>query len=402
MDGDVMKRKNKIKTMVVFGTRPEVIKTFPVIRELKNDQKFVTQVVSTAQHRQMVDDLLDLFSIHPDYDLNIMRPNQSLTDICRNALSGLDPILGAERPDIVLVQGDTTTAFVTCLAAFYRRIPVGHIEAGLRSYDRDHPYPEEINRRLISVACEMHLAPTTNSAMNLLKEGIDANRVYVTGNTVVDALLHIARNDRKTLNNYLNLEALSGNRMMLVTAHRRENWGKPLEELCYGLRNLVEKYHDVYVVYPVHLNPNVRKSVFRILDDHDRILLLDPLPYEPFVEAMNHAYLIITDSGGIQEEAPALHKPVLVFRKVTERTEGVEQGGVKLIGLKRDNVAQEASMLLDDVKAYREMIMENSPYGDGEAGKRVVQALKHFFGLGKKPEPFQIKPRREYNNAITK
>ena len=374
--------------LTIFGTRPEVIKLYPVLEKLKASQELKSIAVSTSQHREMIDDLLKLFSIVPDYDLNIIRENQSLVDISTRALSGLDPILKQHRPNLVLVQGDTTTAFIGALAAFYHKIPVGHIEAGLRSFNKMHPYPEEINRRLISLVTDIHFTPTIQNARNLHKEYIEPSKIFITGNTVIDSLLYVAQKNRNTLNNYLKLEALNSHRLILVTAHRRENWGKPLENLCHALNDIVKSFSDVQIVYPVHLNPNVRKTVFEILANQERIHLLDPLPYEPFVEAMAKSYMIITDSGGIQEEGPSLQKPILVFRKVTERPEGLSTGGVKLLGLEKENVFREASRLLKDPEAYQSMIANHNPYGDGYAAERIVQAILHYFDLALRPKDF--------------
>jgi len=383
-----MKPKPKIKVLTIFGTRPEVIKLFPVLERLRKDDTFKNIIVSTSQHREMIEDLLTLFSIKPDYDLNIMQENQSLVDISTRALCGLDSLLKRHQPDLVLVQGDTTTALMGALTAYYHKIPVGHVEAGLRSFNKMHPYPEEINRRMISLISELHFAPTVKNARNLYQEDIDSSKVFVTGNTVIDSLLHVAQRNRHTLNKYLPKEAFNSHHLILVTAHRRENWGKPLENLCYALRDLVEAYPNLQVVYPVHLNPNVRKTAFSILSNQKRIYLLDPLPYEPFVEAMTRAYLIISDSGGIQEEAPSLGKPILVFRKVTERSEAIATGGVKLLGLKRENIFLEASRLLEDKEAFQKMIANYNPYGDGNAGQRVIQAILHYFNLSNRPEDF--------------
>ena len=377
-----------LTVFTIFGTRPEVIKLFPVLEKLGKNERFKSIVVSTSQHREMIDDLLKLFSIRLDHDLNIIQENQSLVDISNRALSGLDPLLKQYQPDLVLIQGDTTTAFIGALVAFYHKITVVHVEAGLRSFDKMHPYPEEINRRLISLVTDLHFAPTTQNAQNLLKENIDPSKIFVTGNTVIDSLLYIASRNRQTLNDYLPMETLNSHRLILVTAHRRENWGKPLQNLCYALKDLVKSFPDIEIVYPVHLNPNVRKTAFAILSNENRIHLLNPLPYEPFVEAMSNAYLIITDSGGIQEEGPSLGKPILVFRKVTERPEGIAMGGVKLTGLNRENVVSEASRLLNDPVAYQNMIANYNPYGDGRAAERIVQAILHYFNLAPRPTDF--------------
>lgn len=379
---------NPFEIMTIFGTRPEVIKIHPVLAALDESGLFTSIVISTSQHREMIDDLLRLFSIKLNHDLNIIQENQSLVDISTRALSGLDPLLKEYRPDLVLIQGDTTTAFIGALAAFYHKIPVGHIEAGLRSFDKMHPYPEEVNRRLISLVTDLHFAPTIQNADNLIKEGIDPSKIFVTGNTVIDSLLYTAGRNRQTLNDYLPTETLNSHRLILVTAHRRENWGEPLQNLCDALKELTHKFSDVEIVYPVHLNPNVRRTVFPMLANEKRIHLLDPLPYEPFVEAMCKAYLIITDSGGIQEEGPSLRKPILVFRKVTERPEGIATGGVKLTGLNREAVVNEASCLLNDPVAYQKMIANHNPYGDGHASERIVQAILYYFGLGPRPNDF--------------
>ncbi len=365
-----------------------MIKLFPVLRILKQDKDLNSIAVSTSQHREMIDDLLKLFTIVPDYDLNIIRENQSLVDISTCALSGLDPILKRHRPNLVIVQGDTTTAFIGTLAAFYHKIPVGHVEAGLRSFDKMHPYPEEINRKLISVLSDLYFAPTIKNAKNLLDEKIDPRKIFITGNTVIDSLVYVADKNFGTLGTYLRRETLESTRMILVTAHRRENWGSPLENLCCALIDLVKSFSDVEIVFPVHLNPNVRGIVFPLLSNQQRIHLLDPLPYEAFVEAMDRACFIITDSGGIQEEGPSFRKPVLVFRQVTERPEGVEGGGVKLIGLTREQVFQEAARLLRDESAYRSMVTDHNPYGDGHAAQRIIQGIRHYFNLADRPKDF--------------
>lgn len=373
--------------LTVFGTRPEVIKLAPVLERLNSADWCHSIVVSTAQHRQMVDDLLGLFSITPTYDLDIMSKNQSLTDISVRAMSGLSPLLSEIRPDMILVQGDTTTAFISALCAFYNKIPVGHVEAGLRSYDPMHPFPEEINRRLISSLGNLHFVPTSRNADNLKKEGVSYENVYVTGNTVIDSLLKVASRARGTLTRYLPAKILE-NRLVLVTAHRRENWGEPLENLCHALLELSRSYPDLVLVYPMHMNPKVRNTVMKILSGQERVFLIEPLPYEPFVEAMVNSHFIITDSGGIQEEAPSLQKPVLVFRKVTERPEGLDTGGVKLVGLSKETVLNEASALLDDPLSYRKMIADHNPYGDGLAAKRIVDAILYYFGWGERPGDF--------------
>jgi UDP-N-acetylglucosamine 2-epimerase (non-hydrolysing) len=378
----------KKKILLIFGTRPEVIKFFPVLKKLAQEEVLTPVIASTSQHREMIDDLLKLFEIRPDYDLNIIQENQSLGDISIRALAGLDPILKRDKPELVLVQGDTTTAFIGALAAFYHKIPVGHVEAGLRSFDKMNPYPEEVNRRLISLVSDLHFAPTSQNAKNLHTEGISQERVFITGNTVIDSLLYVAGLGRGVLSGHLTEKALNSHRLILVTAHRRENWGEPLEKMCHALKDLTRRFQDIQIIYPVHLNPNVRETVFRILANQERIHLLNPLSYEPFVEAMTKAYLIITDSGGIQEEGPSLRRPILVFRKVTERPEGLMTGGVKLIGLERESVVREASCLLQDSAAYQRMIADHNPYGDGHAAERIIQAIRHYFNLGPRPQDF--------------
>jgi UDP-N-acetylglucosamine 2-epimerase (non-hydrolysing) len=286
------------------------------------------------------------------------------------------------------VQGDTTTAFISSLSAFYQKIPVGHIEAGLRSFNRDHPYPEEINRRLISVLSELHFAPTKQSSANLRCEGIDSTKIFLTGNTVVDSLLYITSRNDHTLAQYLPQGALNSYKTILVTCHRRENWGAPLENLCYGLQELVSSHSDIQILFPVHLNPIVRKTVFKILGPQGRVHLLDPLPYKAFIEAMAESHFIITDSGGVQEEGPSFNKPILVYRKVTERPEGVAAGCAKVIGLARENFLRETSRLLDDMQAYESMASTGNPYGDGRAAERIVQAIRHYFFGEDRPKDF--------------
>jgi UDP-N-acetylglucosamine 2-epimerase (non-hydrolysing) len=380
--------KQKIKILTIFGTRPEVIKLYPVLAEMNKDADFESVAVSTSQHREMIDDLFELFNITPDHDLNIIRQKPHLADISTLALSGLDPLMKMHKPDLVLVQGDTTTAFIGALAAFYNQIPVGHVEAGLRSFNKKHPYPEEVNRKLISAVGDLHFAPTDQNAQYLIQEGAVPDNVFITGNTVIDALLDTVNRDSNTLSRYLSPEIWKSYRMILVTSHRRENWGKPLENLCQALVDLTLAFPDIQIVYAVHLNPNVRKTVHKILSDRERIHLLEPLTYETFVEAMSRSHLIITDSGGVQEEGPSLRKPILVFRKVTERPEGLSTGGVKLVGLERQAIVMEASRLLEDPEAYRAMTADHNPYGDGNAAGRITRAIKYYFGMEERPEDF--------------
>jgi UDP-N-acetylglucosamine 2-epimerase (non-hydrolysing) len=384
--------QERLSVLALFGTRPELIKLFPVLGRLGRDARFHVTTVSTSQHREMIDGLLQLFSLRPDHDLNVIRPDQSLVDVSTATLRGLDPILREHRPDLMVVQGDTTSAFSGALTAFYHRIPVAHVEAGLRSFDRLHPYPEEINRRLISIVAELHFAPTESGERNLVREGVDPARIFVTGNTAIDALREIRGRNGHTLDRHLPPELLAGRRLVLVTAHRRESFDGPLAELCSALKELVSSYPDLLVVYPVHLNPNVRRAVLPVLGGHERIRLLEPLPYETFVEAMSRSHLIVTDSGGVQEEAPSLGKPVLVFRKVTERGEGVAARGAIVVGLSREGLLQQASRLLEDQAAYREMTQSRDLYGDGQASRRIVQAILHHFGHGDRPERFTGPP----------
>ncbi len=372
---------NAVKVLSVFGTRPEAVKMAPVVRCLAQTAGIEARVCVSAQHRQMLDQVLQLFEIRPDYDLNLMREDQGLAELSAAIFTGLDPVLAAFQPDWVLVQGDTTTVAIAALLSYYRRIHVGHVEAGLRTYNKWQPFPEEINRRVAGVTADLHFAPTEWTRHNLLREGIDDSLIVVTGNPVIDALQHVAAQPEpdsvRQLVERLGLhgnKAGDGRRLILVTAHRRESFGKPLESICDALRQLSER-GDVEIVDPVHLNPNVQEPVKRILSSVPHITLLPPLDYLPLVHLMKRASLILTDSGGIQEEAPAFGKPVLVLREVTERPEGVEAGTVKVVGAQAERIVQEASALLDDPAAYARMAQAANPYGDGHAAGRIVQAL---------------------------
>jgi UDP-N-acetylglucosamine 2-epimerase (non-hydrolysing) len=378
----------KLKILTIFGTRPEVIKVFPVLRALDKDPSFESIAVSTSQHREMIDDLLTLFDINPGEDLNIIRENQSLVDISTRVLSGLDPILYQHHPDLILIQGDTTTAFIGALTAFYRKIPIGHIEAGLRSKSKMHPFPEEINRRLITQVADLHFAPTRSSAQNLSKEGVNHEKIFTTGNTVVDSLQYIVGRKGRPLKTHLPEKVLDFEHLIIVTAHRRENWGKPLEELCRAIQDLVRMYPDLSFLFPVHLNPKVRDTVFSIIGEWRNVFLVDPLPYDAFIRAITQSYLVITDSGGIQEECPSLGTPVLVFRKVTERPENIAAGGMKIIGLSRKNIVREVCRLLDNPEAHQQMITNHNPYGDGQAARRITQAILHHFQQADRPDSF--------------
>lgn len=370
----------------IFGTRPEAIKMAPVVKELeKHPETFRSLVCVTAQHRQMLDQVLELFSIRPDFDLDIMKPRQDLYDVTCNVLTGLKHVLEQERPDMVLVHGDTTTTMAASLAAYYGRIPVGHVEAGLRTYNKFAPFPEEINRKVAGALTDLHFAPTEKARENLLREGVAPEAILVTGNTVVDALLKVAcqvREDEELRSRFAHQFSFLNRdrRLILVTGHRRENFGDGFENICHSLAEIVRLRPDTEIVYPVHLNPNVQEPVRRILGKTvlDRVHLIEPVDYLPFVYLMNRAYLIITDSGGVQEEAPSLGKPVLVMRETTERPEAVTAGTVKLVGTDRDKIVGEALCLLDDVRAYTSMSMAHNPYGDGKAAERIVAGLESY------------------------
>lgn len=371
-----------MKVLTVFGTRPEAIKMAPLVHALAADNYFEAKVCVTAQHREMLDQVLSLFDIKPDYDLDIMRPGQGLTEITCRILDGLKPVLEEFKPDVVLVHGDTTTTLATSLAAFYHRIPVGHVEAGLRTGDLYSPWPEEGNRTLTGHLAMYHFAPTETSKQNLLREAVPENHIFVTGNTVIDALFWV-RNRIHTDNElrekmeqrYSFLQ--QDKKIILVTGHRRESFGDGFERICSALADIARTHSDVQVVYPVHLNPNVREPVNRILSHIDNVTLIEPQDYLPFVYLMDHAYLILTDSGGIQEEAPSLGKPVLVMRNTTERPEAVSAGTVRLVGTDIALILQEVSRLLTDENEYHEMSRAHNPYGDGKACQRILDALKN-------------------------
>lgn len=369
-----------IKVLTIFGTRPEAIKLAPVIRELeRHKESFISRVCVTAQHREMLDPFLELFRIRPDYDLDIMRPNQSLFDVTTRALSGLRDILERERPDLVLVQGDTTTAFAAALAAFYLRVKIAHVEAGLRTEDKYNPFPEEINRRLITHLADLHFAPTERARANLLREGVRDETIFVTGNTVVDALFMVLELT-KAEDPLRNLGLDPRKRLILVTAHRRESFGAGITNICLAIREIVARAPEAEVVYPVHLNPNVRSVAHRILDGVERVHLIEPLDYVPFVHLMNRAYLILTDSGGIQEEAPSLGKPVLVLRETTERPEVIEAGAAELVGTEVERIVEKTLRLLRDPDRYAKMASAQNPFGDGQAARRIVDIIFKYFG----------------------
>ena len=365
------------KVMTIFGTRPEAIKMAPVVLELKKyPDEIQTLVTVTAQHREMLDQVLNLFEIKPDFDLNIMSQRQTLFDITTRAMNGLDEIFSKTKPDLVLVHGDTTTTLAGSLAAYYHQIPVGHVEAGLRTFNKYSPFPEEMNRRLTDAITDLNFAPTETSKQNLLREGTPADKIFVTGNTVIDALHMVVK---KKFSFDEKFESLFENsRVILVTTHRRENWGEPLRHVYQALKDVLAKFQDVQIIFPVHRNPTVRKVVDEELGSIDRVTLIEPLEYQPFSNLMNRAALILTDSGGIQEEAPALGKPVLVLRDTTERPEAVEFGTVKLVGTDRKKIFQTVSELLSDEAAYKKMSEATNPYGDGLASQRIVEAVKNF------------------------
>ncbi|HUI89570.1 MAG TPA: UDP-N-acetylglucosamine 2-epimerase (non-hydrolyzing) [Anaerolineales bacterium] len=371
-----------MKVLSVFGTRPEAVKMAPVVRELAQASNIESRVCVTAQHRQMLDQVLGLFDIHPAYDLDLMRDDQSLSDLSASIFTHLDPILTDFDPEWVLVQGDTTTVAITSLLAYYRRIRLGHVEAGLRTHDKWQPFPEEVNRRVAGVIADLHFAPTEWARQNLLQEGIPEKAIVVTGNPVIDALQFVAKQaEPEEITKLIQRLGIgdqdSGKKLILVTAHRRENFGQPLEDICHALETLASR-GDVEIIYPVHLNPNVQEPVHRILKNVNHITLLPPLDYLPLVGLMKHSTIILTDSGGIQEEAPAFGIPVLVLRAVTERPEGVQAGTLRLVGTEAQRIVKEAERLLEDETAYRAMARAANPFGDGHAAHHIVRALLNY------------------------
>lgn len=364
-----------IKVMTIFGTRPETIKMAPVVKELQGRKEIETIVCVTAQHRQMLDQVLHTFDIKPDYDLNIMKQGQTLTDITVNVLKGIEEVIIKEKPDIVLVHGDTTTTFAGALAAFYQQVAVGHVEAGLRTYNKYSPFPEEANRQFVGVVSDMNFVPTEKSKANLLQEKKDPSTIYVTGNTVIDALKTTVKEDYS----HEVIEWSKGSRLILLTAHRRENLGEPMQHMFKAIRRVVDEYEDVKVVYPVHMNPLVVAAAKEHFGDCDRVKLIEPLDVFDFHNIMNKTYLILTDSGGVQEEAPSLGKPVIVLRDTTERPEGVEAGTLKLAGTNEENIYNILNDLLSNEKEYERMSKASNPYGDGFASKRIVdEIIKKF------------------------
>lgn len=375
----------KIKVMTVFGTRPEAIKMAPLVKELEKNEHIQSIVTVTAQHREMLDQVLSIFEIVPDYDLNVMQDRQTLVDVTMRSLDGLNKVFQEVKPDIVLVHGDTTTTFVASLAAFYHSIPIGHVEAGLRTRNKYSPYPEEMNRQLTGVLADLHFSPTNQSKANLLLENKKEETIFITGNTAIDAL----KTTVKEQYSHPVLEKLTHDRLVLMTAHRRENTGEPMENMFRAIRRLVEKHEDVQVVYPVHMNPVVREIANRILGENNRIHLIEPLDVIDFHNFASRAYLILTDSGGVQEEAPSLGVPVLVLRDTTERPEGVEAGTLKLAGTDEETIFALADELLSNEEAHNRMAKASNPYGDGQASRRIVEAILYNMGYTKdKPVNF--------------
>jgi len=367
------------RVLAVCGTRPDTVKMAPVVNELRqhSDQVELTLAV-TGQHREMLVQVLEAFDLHPDYDLNIMSARQTLAQITTRALEGLDNVITEVQPGLILAQGDTTTTFVASLAAFYHKTPFGHVEAGLRTDNKYDPFPEEMNRRMTGVIADLHFAPTELSKQNLLREGVDADKVFVTGNTVIDALLSTAAREHTFVDKRIEAAAESG-RMVLITAHRRENWGEPMRDICRAVKEIVKRNADVSVVFPVHKNPIVRETVFPELENVERVILTEPPDYVPFVHLMKESYLILTDSGGVQEEAPSLGKPVLVLRKTTERPEGVAAGNAKLVGTDIGVITSEAQKLLSNESAYDAMARVENPYGSGRAAERIWEIIRSRF-----------------------
>ncbi len=367
----------KIKVMSIFGTRPEAIKMVPLVKELESRKEIDSIVCVTAQHREMLDQVLETFKIKPDYDLNIMKQGQTLGDVTTRALNGLENVIKEVQPDIVLVHGDTTTTFAGALAAFYNQVAIGHVEAGLRTYDKYSPYPEEMNRQMVDCVTDMFFAPTNLSKENLLKEGKDESKIYVTGNTAIDAM------STTVDSNYYHevFDWVGNNRMLLLTAHRRENLGDPMRSIFRGIKKVVDEIADVKVVYPIHLNPKVREVANEIFGSDDKIKLIEPLEVFDFHNFINKSYIILTDSGGIQEEAPSLGKPVLVLRDTTERPEGITAGTLKLVGTEEEIIYSETKKLLTDKKEYEKMSKASNPYGDGTASKKIVDVIINKYNI---------------------
>lgn len=378
-----------IRCLAVFGTRPEAIKMAPIVRELDQDGRFELKVAVTAQHRDMLDQVLEVFAMKPHYDLNLMRHGQSLEDVVGGILQHLGPVLEEAKPHVVLVHGDTITTFAAALAAFFKKIPVAHVEAGLRTQDRYDPFPEEMDRRLAGVLANWHFAPTLSARENLIRENVDPESIFLTGNTVVDALLNTVTPHYEFVDKRVAQAVRSGRRLLVVTTHRRENWGAPMERIYTALLKLVRAFEDVEVVFAVHKNPTVRETAYRMLGDKERVTLVDPPGYREFVHLLAASTLVLTDSGGLQEEAPALGKPVLVLRETTERPEGIAAGTCVRVGTGTDAIYTSASRLLSDETEYAKMAQAVNPYGDGRAAERLRDALLHVLGSGPRPGDFQ-------------
>lgn len=366
---------DRIKVMTVFGTRPEAIKMAPLVKKMEQNEKIESIVCVTAQHREMLDSVLKIFDIKPKYDLNIMKHGQTITDVTNRVLKELESVIANDRPDVLLVHGDTTTTFSASLAAFYNKVPVGHVEAGLRSGNIYSPYPEEMNRKLTGMIASIHFAPTVGNKDNLLKENVDEDKICITGNTVIDALLSVINEDYKFNNKDIDDIDYNNNKVILLTCHRRENWGKPMEDIFKAIKRVVQDNKNVEVIFPMHLNPKVRDCARSIMGDMEKIHLIEPLDYEPFANLMNKVDIILTDSGGIQEEAPAIGKPVLVLRNETERPEAVEAGTARVVGVDEEVVYNETNLLIRDENEYSEMSNAVNPYGDGQACDRIIQCL---------------------------
>ena len=372
---------DKKKIITIFGTRPEAIKMAPLVKELEKREGIDSKVCVTAQHREMLDQVLDYFDIEPDFDLNIMKNKQTLTGITNRVLEGLEEIFLQEKPDMILVHGDTATTFSGALAAFYQQIKVGHVEAGLRTFDKYFPFPEEMNRKLTGALADLHFAPTKGSKTNLLREGINEENIYITGNTVIDAMLHTVKEDYIFDNDTLNKIDFKNKKVIMITAHRRENWGEGIDNICEALNKIVDENEDVELIYLVHLNPVVKDVVYNKLGNKERVHLLPPLDTKETHNLMNKCFMVMTDSGGLQEEAPHLGKPVLVLRDVTERPEAVEYGTVKLVGTDIDKILLEANNLINNKDAYIKMSKAANPYGDGLASKRIADIIENYFNI---------------------
>lgn len=368
----------KIRVMTVFGTRPEGIKMAPIIKVMEKVPEIENVICVTAQHREMLDQVLNLFNIEPDYDLNIFKPGQTLTEITMRALEGLEKVIKEVKPDILLVQGDTTTVFSGALAAFYQKVKIGHVEAGLRSGNLYSPYPEEANRKLTGILADFHFAPTKTNKENLLKEGYPEEKIFITGNTVIDALQYAVKEDYEFAIPLLNEIDFKNKKVILLTSHRRENIGKPMENIFSAVRDITLKHEDVEVVFPIHLNPKVREIAYKVFEGNNRIHLIEPLDYEPFTNLMARVHMVVTDSGGLQEEAPSLGKPVLVIREETERPEGIEAGTAKLVGTSYKKVYEEIDLLLSNQEEYNKMANAVNPYGDGKASERIVDIILKY------------------------